>query len=422
MFVALINKKWVIFTLLILSAVTAMAHTIYAPSDIPLLDNRFRIDPNTEQVTIILNHPRHSQKVILVQPDGSKLYAQRHPQEMVGWVSNRNQDIITIQKPMPGPWQAIATLNGENRIQLLNPITLKINKLPLKVYNSEYLTSYISLIKDGQIMTDKDFLKHAKLTVSILSDQKNLISLYRDDGQYYDSLPFDGQLSTHFFMDLPPGRHLLNIKTKNNIFIRNVNKDIVVFPRPLIYKIQQGADNISNAELTFIVDETEIDPNSVTIDGMFTSKDGSENEQSIVHFSEKEPQGNSLTINIPLTYQSYNYSGSVFATTLDGREINFQLPKQTVELIAPPAIEAVVISDESLVTSQASATSSEAEVTTKPSEQPFQYLWVIISLLVFIILCVLVTVFLMRRKRNNLVADTGLSLDELIIDGEQSKK
>lgn len=400
-----------------LSAVSSMAHTIYAPNDIPLLDNRFRIDPNTEQVTIILNHPGHSQKAILVQPDGSKLYEQRHPEKTVGWSKNRNQDIITIQKPMPGPWQAIATLNGENRIQLLNPIVLKINKLPLKVYNSEYLTSYISLIKDGQVMTNKNFLKYAKLTVSILSDQKKIISLYKDDGQYYDSLPFDGQLSTHFFMDLIPGRYLLNIKTRNNIFIRNVNKDIVVFPRPLIYKVQQVADNISEAELIFSVDEAEIDPNSVTVDGIFTNIDESQNEQSIVHFSEQKLQGNSLTINVPLAYRSYTYLGKVFATTVDGREISFQLPEQDIQLIAPFKIEKAVISDPLLIASQANATIPETEKTAEITEQPFQYLWIlIISLVVLIILGICVAVFLIKRKRKKMTADNGLSLDELIID------
>ena len=420
---AIINKNWITFTLLVLSAVSSIAHTIYAPNDIPLLDNRFRIDPNTEQVTIILNHPNQSQKVILVQPDGSKLYAQRYPEETVAWFNNSNQNIITIQNPMPGPWQAIATLNGENRIQLLNPITLKINKLPLKVYNNEYLTSYISLIKDGQVMTNKDFLKNAKLTVSILSDKKKILSLYRDDGQYYDSLPFDGQLSTHFFMDLPPGRYLLNIKTKNNIFIRNINKDIVVFPRPLIHKVQQKADGLNNAELTFSVDETEIDPNSVTVDGLFTSIDGSQNEQSIVHFSEQKLQGNSLTIEVPLAYQAYTYLGTVFATTNDGREISFQLPQQNFELIAAATIEAAVISDALLLASQANTTTSETEDAAELAEQPFQYIWVImISLTVLSILCIVVAVLLIRRKRKNLIADKGLSLDELIIDGPQTNE
>ncbi|MBB1273447.1 hypothetical protein [Psychromonas sp. SR45-3] len=419
---AVINKSWIVFSLLMLAVVSSFAHTIYAPNDIPLLDNRFRIDPNTEQVTIILNHPQQRQKTVLVQPDGSKLFARRHPKESVAWFHNNNKDIITIQNPMPGPWQAIAMLNGNNRIQLLNPISLKINKLPLKVYNSEYLTSHVSLIKDGQIMTNKDYLKYAKLTVSIVSDQKKVVSLYRDDGQYYDSFPFDGELTTDFFMDLDPGRYLLNIKTKNNIFIRNVNKDIVVFPQPLTYNIQQAAENASSVKLTLFADESEIVPSSIIVDAMISRVDNGQTQQSIVNFSDQKETSNTFVVDFPLTYGSHTYSGKVFATTVDGREINFKLPEKNFELIAP-APEIPEASSLLPITSAATATISGAEATGE-AEQPFQYLWIIIaSFALLIVIGVLAVMFLLKRKQKKLAADNGLSLDELIIDEpKQAKK
>lgn len=419
---AVINKSWIVFTLLMLAVVSSFAHTIYAPNDIPLLDNRFRIDPNTEQVTIILNHPQDPQRTVLVQPDGSKLFARRHPEESVAWFHNNSQDIITIQNPMPGPWQAIAALNGDNRIQLLNPISLKINKLPLKVYNSEYLTSHVSLIKDGQIMTNKDYLKYAKLTVSIVSDQKKVVALYRDDGQYYDSFPFDGELTTDFFMDLDPGRYLLNIKTKNNIFIRNVNKDIVVFPQPLVYKIQQAAENGSSAQLTLIADESEIVPSSIIVDAMINTIDNAQKQQSIVHFSEQKEASNTFIVDLPLAYGNHTYTGKVFATTVDGREINFKLPDQSFELIAP-APETPESSSLLPITSEATATISGAEATGEATEQPFQYLWILIaSFALLIILGVLAVIFLLKRKQKKLAADNGLSLDELIVDEPKPTK
>jgi uncharacterized protein (TIGR03503 family) len=323
---------------------------------------------------------------------------------------------------MPGPWQAIAALNGDNRIQLLNPISLKINKLPLKVYNSEYLTSHISLIKDGQIMTNKDYLKYAKLTVSIVSDQKKVVALYRDDGQYYDSFPFDGELTTDFFMDLDPGRYLLNIKTKNNIFIRNVNKDIVVFPQPLVYKIQQAAENGSSAQLTLIADESEIVPSSIIVDAMINTIDNAQKQQSIVHFSEQKEASNTFIVDLPLAYGNHTYTGKVFATTVDGREINFKLPDQSFELIAP-APETPEASSLLPITSEATATISGAEATGEATEQPFQYLWILIaSFALLIILGVLAVIFLLKRKQKKLAADNGLSLDELIVDEPKPTK
>jgi len=397
-----------------------LAHTIYAANDISLLDNRFRIDPNTEQVTIILNHPSHSQKTVLVRPDGSKLYAQRHPEQSVAWFNNRNQDIITIQNPMPGPWQAIATLNGENRIQLLNPTQLKIEKLPLKVYNKEYLTSYIALINDNKVMTNKDFLKNARLTVSIDNDDKKLVSVYKDDGRYYDSLPFDGKLTTHFFMDIEPGRYLLNIKTRNNIFIRAYNTDIVVFPQPLTYQIEQLGPQVSTAKLSFTVDTTEIDASTVIIDGTLTSNNKS--EQSIVHLDDLKIEQGLATINIPLAYQAYTYSGKVYATTLDGREVNFELPTQDFQLLAPPVIKTTEIS----TISEAKATDSN-KITENKQEQapiPSSNLWIWISVLIslLIIVSIAVVIFLRRKKQKNSLAENELSLDELTSEPKSSEK
>ena len=398
---------------------SSMAHTIYAPNDIPLLDNRFRIDPNTEQVSIILNHPSHAQKVVLVKPDGSKWYAQRHPPENVAWFNNRDQDIITIQNPMPGPWQAIASLNGENRIQLLNPTTLKIEKLPLKVYNKEYLTSYISLINDGQVMTDKYLLNNARLTVSLIKNDKQTndtqksIALYKDDGQSYDSLPFDGKLTTRLFMDLTPGRYLVNIKTKNNIFIRAYNADMVVFPQPLSYKIEQLGNNKNSAAFTFVVDPLEIDPNSVVINSVITSSDDSDTKQLIVHLIDEILENDTTTINVKLPFKNYRYSGEVFATARDGRELSFQLPEYKFEVAKAP----INIIEKTVSTSAAQTLDIATEQKVIEVEDTFQYLWVLVStLIVFIITSIFVVLYILKRKQKKLLENSELSLNELTLD------
>lgn len=398
---------------------SSMAHTIYAPNDIPLLDNRFRIDPNTEQVSIILNHPSHAQKIVLVKPDGSKWYAQRHPPENVAWFNNRDQDIITIQNPMPGPWQAIASLNGENRIQLLNPTTLKIEKLPLKVYNKEYLTSYISLINDGQVMTDKYLLNNARLTVSLIKNDKQTndtqksIALYKDDGQSYDSLPFDGKLTTRLFMDLTPGRYLVNIKTKNNIFIRAYNADMVVFPQPLSYKIEQLGNNQNSAAFTFVVDPLEIDPNSVVINSVITSSDDSDTKQLIVHLIDEILENETTTINVKLPFKNYRYSGEVFATARDGRELSFQLPEYKFEVAKAP----INIIEKTVNTSAAQTLDIATEQKVIEAEDTFQYLWVLVStLIVFIIISIFVVLYILKRKQKKLLENSELSLNELTLD------
>jgi uncharacterized protein (TIGR03503 family) len=405
-------KSWIISILLACTACSVTAHTIYAPNDIPLLDNRFRIDPNTEQVTIILNHPANPQKVVLVKPDGSKWYAQRHSVDTVAWLSNNDQDIITIQNPMPGPWQAVATLNSENRIQLLNPTTLQIDKLPLKVYQKEYLTSYVSLINDGKVMTNESLLRSAKLSASLIDEgnQAKLIYLYKDDGEFYDSLPFDGKLTTHLFLDLEPGRYLLNIKTKNNIFVRSVNSDIVVFPQPITYAIKQQD---TNAQFTFVIDSTDIAPESITIDGLITSYDGTKGEQLIVHSTEHEMKENTIQISVPLGYHSFRFTGKVFATMKEGRELSFELPAEDFKLMSPVAEIIPEIATANLA--QPKAPVVEPKMTEEPiAEENNNYLWIAIGAGIFIILLILIVVlFLLKRKKKNKFDASELTLDEL---------
>ena len=413
---AIISSKWTMLICLALLAFNVMAHTIYAPNDISLLDNRFRIDPKTEQVTIILNHPSRPQKVVLVKPDGSKWFAQRHPESQVAWVNNRNQDIITIQNPMPGPWQAIATLNGDNRIQLLSPVTLAVKKLPLKIYQKEYLTTYASLLADGEVMTDKDFLNSARLTASLVNEEQDLISLYQDNGEYYDSLPFDGELTTHMFMDLKPGRYLLNIKTKNNIFTRGYNADIVIFPQPITYQIEQINQNSDDVNVTFQVDSSELDPQSVIIEGFINNTTLNSREQLLIHFSDEIIENDMLSLTMKLPDTSYTFSGSVFATTLDGREVQFDLPSYNIELTKPePIIKETV---QPVVSAALPTIEDQVEqVTEEEQASGFEYLWIIVLVLIFLIaISIAIVLFILKRKQKKLLSEGELSLNTLSLD------
>ncbi|MEG3754532.1 hypothetical protein [Psychromonas arctica] len=414
---AIINSKWIALIFLALLSINASAHTIYAPNDISLLDNRFRIDPKTEQVTIILNHPAHPQKVVLVKPDGSKWYAQRNPESQVAWVNNRNQDIITIQNPMPGPWQAIATLHGDNRIQLLSPVTLKVKKLPLKVYEREYLTTYASLVNEDKVMTDKDFLRSARLSVSLVNDEQDLLSLYQDNGEYYDSLPFDGELTTHIFMDLAPGRYLLSVKTKNNIFTRGYNADVVVFPQPVTYQIEQHEQKSDEANFVFKVDSSEIDPKSVIVEGNINNTELNTQTQLLVHFSDETLAHDTLSLKVLLPHTAYKFSGTVFANTADGREIKFTLPEYTFELAKPePIIEEIATPVATPTTEQTSDTLVEQNIEEETSSD-FQYLWIIVlALILLIAISIAVILFVLKRKQKKLLSEGDLALNTLSLD------
>ena len=82
--------------LLLLASLSAAANEVFAPSDIPLLDNRFRIDYGVKEITFIIKRKPGTPSVILVRPDGSKLYVGKVKPPDVGWLPLKDQDLITI--------------------------------------------------------------------------------------------------------------------------------------------------------------------------------------------------------------------------------------------------------------------------------------------------------------------------------------
>ncbi len=384
-----------------------MGHLIYAPNDIPLLDNRFRIDPETKQITFIFNHSEGYQRVILVQPDGSKLFKKRHP-ESVSWVSSKTQNIVTIQNPMAGPWQAIAKLDGDNRIKLMSEVQLSVNRLPLKLYAHEYITTHAALYHDGKIMDNPAYLDDAKLSISLLGAANRKLALYLDDGKHYDELPFDGKLTARLYVDLGPGRYLMHIRTKNDIFIRNVNKDAVVFPSPISYQIRPLEQGSDEAQILFTVDTNEIDPDSVSIDGIFKDANNHIAKQAQLHSIDNISEQGEFGTTYKLPHEVYTFSGKAYATTLEGREIELQLSKRVFKLL--PVFKAPEIVPDKMLDNPVPKEIVPTSV--------FSNLWIIIAISISVLLVIVaIVIFLVIRKKKKQMSDDEivdqLNLDEL---------
>lgn len=392
-----------------------MGHTIYAPNDIPLLDNRFRIDPKTDQITFIFNHKKGYQRVILVRPDGSKLYQQRHP-ESVAWVSSKIQDIITIQNPVAGPWQAIAELDGDNRIKLISKVKLTVNRLPLKLYAQEYITTHASLYYDKKIMDNPAYLDDAKLSISLLGGANKKMALYQDDGKRYDELPFDGKLTARLYIDLLPGRYLLHIRTKNDVFIRNVNKDAVVFPAPINYQINPLEEGSDEVKITFSIDEDELDPSSISIDGVIKDANNEIVQQVLMHNIDNPSDVAAFYSTYKLSHNLYTFSGKAYATTRKGREIELQLPEKMFELV--PSFKMPVTNLSEAAPTQVNEIPEEVLYQETEAPSLFTNLWFIIGISICILLLIAGLVFfiLKRKKKNNSANEENteaLNLDEL---------
>ncbi|GLS89601.1 TIGR03503 family protein [Psychromonas marina] len=403
--------RYLFISFFLFFSVSSIGHAIFAPNDIPLLDNRFRIDPETEQITFIFNHSKGHQRVVLVQPDGSKLYQKRHP-ENIAWVSSKVQDIVTVQNPMAGPWQAIAELDGDNRIKLISKVQLKVNRLPLKLYTKEYITTEASLFDGNKVISNPAYLADAMLSISLTGSANKKMALYLDDGKHYDQLAFDGNLTAHLYVDLQPGRYLMSISTQNDVFIRNVNKDIVVFPSPINYEIEFQEAQSDIATLSFSIDSDEIIPESVTINGAFKDANNKITSQVMIHNIDNPEGSVQFSSQYKLPYKMYTFSGKAYATTHDGREIELQLPDRIFKLTPPFKLAENIASDG--VATQLHST--KAQSLSNPPPSLLSQWWLIITISLTLLFMIAVIAFFLWKQKNKKLKKEGIVLDELNLD------
>ncbi|MEZ9333886.1 TIGR03503 family protein, partial [Vibrio sp. 10N.286.51.A4] len=144
-----------------------------------LLDNRFRVDPSIEQVTFVIYRADNSKPVVLVRPDGKKYHALRHG-DNVRWYQESSMDIISIDNPMPGPWQAVGKVSPKNNIKLLSHLVLDANDFPDKLYQTEHIKFTARLTSDGKPLVLRDFLDRVKLKVTFTKFVENEESLVRE--------------------------------------------------------------------------------------------------------------------------------------------------------------------------------------------------------------------------------------------------
>jgi hypothetical protein len=71
---------------------------------IELLQNRFRIDFKVDEITMIFFREFGSAPIVLVRPDGSKIFQSSSDGENIFWFDSSTYDMISIKNPMPGPW------------------------------------------------------------------------------------------------------------------------------------------------------------------------------------------------------------------------------------------------------------------------------------------------------------------------------
>ncbi|MGF1760594.1 TIGR03503 family protein [Photobacterium sagamiensis] len=373
------------------------------------LDNRFRVDPTVDQVSFMVQREKQSSAVVLVRPDGTKYYPWRHP-ENVSWYEEPEMDIISIENPMPGPWQAVGKITPNNQVKILSNLKLEIDDLPSRLYQSETLKFTARLKQDGNLLTLRDFLDRIKLTVVFYEYVENVELLpkdalpgpiklgeFADDGLGLDEEPGDGIFTVALPVETLPGKYRVKITSSNGIFLRTVEQEVLVYPPPLTVSFIQGRDRNESHEVAVTAEEGTLVP------GSFAAHIEQKDPEGHVTISQGHAQVDEDGLRVPIPHGKipgrYSWSGWLYATdTLSERELIFKLPKNNFAVVAELQLDKNL----EVFRSQQEAKAQAEEQRRKDEEQKAarsKAMKIVLGSNLAVILLVVIGVFLWRKRQ-----------------------
>ena len=362
------------------------------------LDNRFRVDPEIEQITFVVTREQSSQSVVLVAPDGRKYYANRHSKAM-SWYSDKGMDIISINHPMAGPWQALGKVSVNNGIRFISNVQLQADALPAQLYQTEVLKFSAKLTQNQQPLLLRDYLDRVRLKVifypltSVLPNQANdsapiEVGQFADDGQEYDEVAGDGIFTVALNVDVEPGKYRVEIASTNGMFKRVVEQTVLVYPAPITTSFVQSHQPLTPHSVNI---EAKADQTLAGSLAAYLVVKQPQQKPTIIQQSSRLQQSH-LAISWPNDAQIGKawWRGWAYVTdSLTQRELVFRLSQQNYTQVAAVAVDFSA----SLAQQQA-----KRQLIVLHEQQQQRLFWVVVTNIV-IVISVLVVLLIWRRKR-----------------------
>ncbi|MCP4989315.1 MAG: TIGR03503 family protein [Colwellia sp.] len=317
-------------------------------NQVPYFDNRFRLDANLEEITLIFYRKRGSKPIILIRPDGSKIRVNEFDNEKVQWFDDRTFDMIKIKKPMPGPWQAIGDILPNSQILVVSDVIIAVEPLPEIVFSGETLKVEGKLFNGDDAIDSPHFKNVVKLDVNFYSTNNSVyenfgadaikVTSFRDDGRGLDEHANDNAFTGEFVLDFAPGEWQPVYLVKLPMSTRELRQTAIILQKtPVSLDIEISEDTEKSHKLQFTIDPSFVDPDSLVFQGKYTFPD-----RQVKPFSIMESTGVSRTSKITNTESGlYRVNVSAFGKTISGREFRLAVPEFTfnVEAIESELLE-----------------------------------------------------------------------------------
>ncbi|HGZ7339449.1 TPA: TIGR03503 family protein [Vibrio parahaemolyticus] len=332
-------------------------------SAMSLLDNRFRVDPTIEQITFLVYREQSSQPVVLVRPDGKKYYAWGS-YDNVRWYQEPSLDIISVDSPMPGPWQAVGKVTPKNNIRLISHLKLSTDVFPNRLYNGEALKFTARLTSDDKPLVLRDFLDRVNLRVTFTKFVENedelikearpvpmIIGEFSDDGRGLDEQAGDGVFTVQLPIEVEPGKYRARITSGNGVFLRAQEQVILVYPNPVSRTFIQSRSPEKPHQLVVSGEQGMIAPGSIAVNVEQNAPDG------FITYSQGQvsQDGMKTTLNLDNDPElgKYSWRGEIFATDFaTQRALVFPIQEQTFSVVDEVDLEAARIAKEAELAEQ----------------------------------------------------------------------
>ncbi|EKO3783865.1 TIGR03503 family protein [Vibrio harveyi] len=332
-------------------------------SAMSLLDNRFRVDPTIEQITFLVYREQSSQPVVLVRPDGKKYYAWG-TYDNVRWYQEPSLDIISIDNPMPGPWQAVGKVTPKNNIRLISHLKLSTDVFPNRLYHSEALKFTARLTSDDQPLVLRDFLDRVNLRVTFTKFVENedelikearpvpmVIGEFADDGRGLDEKAGDGVFTVQLSIDVEPGKYRARITSGNGVFLRAQEQIVLVYPSPITRTFIQSRHADQPHQLVVSGEQGMITPGSIAVNIEQEAPDG------FISYSQGQVSADGTKTTLKMDNDpelgKYSWHGEVFATDLaTKRSLVFPIKEQSFSVVEEVDLEAARVAKEAELAEQ----------------------------------------------------------------------
>lgn len=314
-------------------------------NSIKLLQNRFRIDYEIDEITMVFFREYGSLPVVLVRPDGSKIFSGQADGDKVYWYDAATYDLINIKKPMPGPWQAVGQVLPESRIMVLSEVQLHAEPLPPVVFSGEILKQTAYLTNGDDPIENNQFRDVVTLLIDFVSTNNpnfdnfgaadEEIAEFTDDGLGMDETPMDGVFTGQFNLNIVPGQWIPVFRVNTPMYSREqIDDPIRLYPNPI--KPGVVLDTVGDGYHTLYIDtdREHVDINSLLVDGKVRFPNGDIQTFSLTSPSDQPREH--LIVNYE--YGVFRINLTVYGQTHDGRNFILDVPEYSF-LSEPPALQ-----------------------------------------------------------------------------------